>query len=120
MHRRRQGLPTGGLWRSWRLEELLEILKDPEHPEYEERLEGVGGAFDPEAFESRIVNTACTRGAGAPKETRQEARSAPISAPQGLVIPWASAPARIDAASHIAKLVGWRPSFAKAGCSLSR
>jgi len=38
--------------------ELLEILKDPEHPDYEERLEWVGGAFDPEAFNIGWVNAA--------------------------------------------------------------
>jgi hypothetical protein len=37
-------------------EDLLEILRDPDHPEYEERLEWVGGAFDPEVFERGRVN----------------------------------------------------------------
>lgn len=37
-------------------EELLEILRDPDHPEHEDRLDWVGGTFDPEAFDLPGVN----------------------------------------------------------------
>lgn len=42
----------------WGYEELLEILADPAHPEREERLEWLGGDFDPEEFD---VSTADKR-----------------------------------------------------------
>ena len=45
----------------WGYEGLLEILRDPQHAEYEERLEWVGGSFDPEAFDLEMVNTARRR-----------------------------------------------------------
>jgi hypothetical protein len=47
---RRAGPPEdcGGVWG---YAELLSILANPRHPEYEERLEWVGGFFDPEAFD---------------------------------------------------------------------
>jgi len=34
---------------------LLEILADPDHAEYEERMEWVGGEFDPEAFDPDAI-----------------------------------------------------------------
>ncbi|MGH2454921.1 MAG: plasmid pRiA4b ORF-3 family protein [Candidatus Limnocylindria bacterium] len=37
-------------------EDLLESLRDPDHPEHEERLDWLGGAFDPEAFDLAAVN----------------------------------------------------------------
>lgn len=37
-------------------ENFLEIINNPEHDEYEEMLEWVGGAFNPEHFDSREVN----------------------------------------------------------------
>ena len=37
----------GGIWG---YESLLEIMKDPEHEEYEERMEWLGGEFNPEKF----------------------------------------------------------------------
>lgn len=37
-------------------EELLEILRDPDHPEHDDRLDWVGGTFDPEAFDLPGVN----------------------------------------------------------------
>jgi hypothetical protein len=40
----------------WGYEELLDVLADPEHPNYEERLEWVGGRFDPEGFDIKAVN----------------------------------------------------------------
>ncbi|MCE5187449.1 MAG: plasmid pRiA4b ORF-3 family protein [Planctomycetaceae bacterium] len=39
-------------------EELLEILDDPDHEEHEDRLEWLGGEFDPEAFDIKEVNDA--------------------------------------------------------------
>ncbi len=37
----------GGIWG---YQDLLGILADPAHPDHEERLEWIGGEFDPEAF----------------------------------------------------------------------
>lgn len=34
----------------WGFQELLEILATPDHPEYAERLEWIGGAYDPDDF----------------------------------------------------------------------
>ncbi len=36
-------------------EEMLEILADPAHPEHEERLDWIGGKFDPEKFDRPAV-----------------------------------------------------------------
>jgi Plasmid pRiA4b ORF-3-like protein len=41
----------------WGYAELVEILADPAHEEYEERLEWVGGRFDPEAFDVGEINS---------------------------------------------------------------
>jgi hypothetical protein len=46
---------VGGVWG---YADLLEILSDPDDPEYEERLEWVGGEFDPERFDADDVNAA--------------------------------------------------------------
>ena len=40
----------------WGYGELLEILRNPQHAEHAERLEWVGGRFDPEAFDLEAVN----------------------------------------------------------------
>ena len=40
----------------WGYEEMLESLKHPEDPEYEERMEWLGGEFDPEEFDVDGVN----------------------------------------------------------------
>lgn len=45
----------GGLWGYY---DLLDILADPAHPEHEERLEWLGGPFDPDAFDRDAVNAA--------------------------------------------------------------
>lgn len=37
-------------------EELLEAIKHPSHPDHAERIEWVGGDFDPEAFELLAIN----------------------------------------------------------------
>ena len=66
---RRSGPPEdcGGIWG---YEDLLRILADPTDPEHEERLEWMGGEFDPEAFDPEAVNeafaawTAATEGRG--------------------------------------------------------
>lgn len=39
----------------WGYEELLEIMKDPNHEEHKERMECVGGHFDPEHFKPDLV-----------------------------------------------------------------
>lgn len=45
----------------WGYEELLEVLADPEHPEYEERLDWLGGAWDPEAVDIEEINRRLAR-----------------------------------------------------------
>lgn len=37
-------------------EELLEALKNPSHPDHAERIDWLGGDFDPEAFELLAIN----------------------------------------------------------------
>ena len=44
---------VGGVWG---YQAFLEAVADPSHPEHDERLEWVGGAFDPEAFDPDEVN----------------------------------------------------------------
>ena len=36
-------------------EDLLEVMSDPDHEEYDERLEWLGGRFDPEKFDPHRV-----------------------------------------------------------------
>jgi hypothetical protein len=48
----RRACPPEDCGGSWGYEELLAILANPRHPEHEERLEWVGGAIDPEAFDA--------------------------------------------------------------------
>ncbi len=43
----------GGVWGYHR---LLEAIQDPEHEEHEEKLEWVGGEFDPEEFDIERIN----------------------------------------------------------------
>ena len=40
----------------WGYQDLLDVLEDPSHPEHAERLEWVGGEFDPEAFDLEDTN----------------------------------------------------------------
>jgi len=41
----------------WGYDELLSIINHPEDPEYEERMEWLGGDFDPEEFDLKLINT---------------------------------------------------------------
>jgi hypothetical protein len=54
----RRACPPEDVGGIWGYAEFLEILSDPDHPEYEERLEWVGGEFDPEEFDVEDVNAA--------------------------------------------------------------
>ena len=54
----RRACPPEDVGGIWGYAELLQILSDPDHPEYEERLEWVGGEFDPERFDAEDVNAA--------------------------------------------------------------
>jgi hypothetical protein len=45
----------------WGYAELLDAIKDPNHPEPEDRLEWLGGDFDPEAFNVEAVHKALRR-----------------------------------------------------------
>lgn len=36
--------------------DFLEIISDPRHPEYDERIEWVGGEFDPDRFDLKKLN----------------------------------------------------------------
>jgi hypothetical protein len=40
----------------WGYADLLEAIQDPKHPEYEDRMEWIGGGFDPEAFDLEQLN----------------------------------------------------------------
>ncbi|MCA1836545.1 MAG: plasmid pRiA4b ORF-3 family protein, partial [Actinobacteria bacterium] len=53
--------------------EFLQILSDPDHPGYEERLEWIGGEFDPEQFDAEDVNAALVQAGG--KEPGPESRA---------------------------------------------
>jgi hypothetical protein len=46
---------------TWGYADLLEAIQDPKHPEHEDRLEWIGGSFDPEAFDVGKVNRALKR-----------------------------------------------------------
>jgi hypothetical protein len=46
---------------SWGYADLVEAIQDPKHPEHEDRLEWIGGSFDPEAFDVGKVNRALKR-----------------------------------------------------------
>ena len=52
----RRNCPPEDCGEVWAYAELLEILSDPAHPEREERLEWIGGDFDPEAFDVSIAD----------------------------------------------------------------
>jgi hypothetical protein len=64
---RRQGPPEdcGG---PWGYAEFLEAIGDPNHPEHHEKLDWIGGAFDPEAFDVASANRALA--ALAPRKKR--------------------------------------------------
>jgi hypothetical protein len=48
----------GGIWG---YEELLEIISDPNHEDHQERMEWLGGQFDPQPFSVERVNRALRR-----------------------------------------------------------
>ncbi|MFQ6027294.1 MAG: plasmid pRiA4b ORF-3 family protein [Dehalococcoidia bacterium] len=54
---KRSGPPEdcGGIWGYGY---LLEIISDPDHEEYQERIDWLGGPFDPEAFDVDEINQA--------------------------------------------------------------
>jgi hypothetical protein len=54
----RRACPPEDVGGIWGYANLLEILSDPDHPDYEDRLEWVGGEFDPEEFDAGAVNAA--------------------------------------------------------------
>jgi hypothetical protein len=54
----RRACPPEDVGGIWGYAEFLQILADPDHPEYEERLEWIGGEFDPEEFDVEDVNAA--------------------------------------------------------------
>ena len=54
----RRACPPEDVGGIWGYAEFLQILTDPDHPEYEERLEWIGGEFDPEEFDVEDVNAA--------------------------------------------------------------
>lgn len=57
----RRACPPEDCGGPWGYGTLLEILADPQHPEHEERLEWLGGPFDPNAFDAADANEALSR-----------------------------------------------------------
>jgi hypothetical protein len=54
----------------WGYTDLLEILANPAHPEHEERLEWLGGEFDPEAFSVADTDAALAAAFGRKERAR--------------------------------------------------
>jgi len=52
----RRASPPDDCGGPWGYGELLEAIRDPNHPEHEEKLEWLGGAFDPEEFDVETTN----------------------------------------------------------------
>jgi hypothetical protein len=52
----RRGCPPEDCGGSGGYAELLEIIKNPDHEEYLDRIEWLGGEFDPEAFDADGIN----------------------------------------------------------------
>lgn len=48
---------------AWGYPEFLAAVSDPKHPEHEERLEWIGGKFDPEKFDRKAANKQLLGGA---------------------------------------------------------
>jgi pRiA4b ORF-3-like protein len=42
----------------WGYAGFLEAMHDPQHPEHENRMEWIGGEFDPDVFDLDKINTA--------------------------------------------------------------
>ena len=57
----RRACPPEDVGGPWGYAELLEILNDPHDAEYQERVEWVGGEFDPEQFDIENVNASLRR-----------------------------------------------------------
>ena len=57
--------------------ELLEVLADPSHPEHLDRLEWLGGSYDPAAFDAAAVNRRLATLARAPATTKRGVRPRP-------------------------------------------
>ncbi|MBS0209130.1 MAG: plasmid pRiA4b ORF-3 family protein [Planctomycetes bacterium] len=49
----------GGIWGYY---ELLEVIRDPKHEDHENRLEWIGGSFDPEEFDPQKTSKEMKRG----------------------------------------------------------
>jgi tetratricopeptide (TPR) repeat protein len=54
----RRACPPEDVGGAWGYADFLEALQDPKHREHKERLEWVGGTFDPESFNLDSVNAA--------------------------------------------------------------
>jgi hypothetical protein len=52
----RRACPPEDVGGIWGYQEFLETIRDPEHEEHAAMLTWVGGTFDPEAFDLRMVN----------------------------------------------------------------
>ena len=52
----RRACPPEDCGGPWGYAEMLEVIADPEHPEYLDRMEWLGGGFDPDAFDAGRVN----------------------------------------------------------------
>lgn len=52
----RRACPPDDCGGPWGYGELLEAIRDPNHPEHQEKLEWLGGAFDPEEFDVESTN----------------------------------------------------------------
>jgi Plasmid pRiA4b ORF-3-like protein len=56
----RRACPPEDVGGPWSYPDFCEAIKNPEHPEHEERLEWVGGSFDPDAFDLAATGAALT------------------------------------------------------------
>lgn len=52
----RRACPPEDCGGAWGYEYLLEVISDPNHREYEDRIEWLGGEFDPEDFDPKEVH----------------------------------------------------------------
>ncbi len=68
----RRACPPEDVGGIWGYAEFLKAIRNPKHPEHEERLEWIGGDFDPEAFDPEAVN-ARLRALGGRRRKRRRA-----------------------------------------------